>query len=493
MTRRVQSRGRILVIDDQEATRYIFRRILTHAGYEVEEAQTGSEGLAKALQSPDIIISDVNLPDMLGYDVCTRLRSNPLTVSIPILQISASFISNESRVQALEGGADSYLTQPVEPTVLVAQVNALLRLRRAEALSNLSARQWQTTFDALSDGLALVDSEGAVTRANRTFMDFLNLSPSETEGQKIDELFDSRFDIPFKEFVGKEKERPSAEIPFADRWFRVRYDQIKVDPSFKSGSVLLITDITDHKKLQESLKLSERLVANGRLAHIIAHEINNPLEAMTNLLYLSLQATTENESVRSYLHQASDELSRISQITKQVLAYHRGSRQPIQTRANELLESSLAMFQTPIAERGIELTTEIRSSKKLNVHPGEIRQVFSNLVSNALDAIALGGGKLQVRCFDARDYRSQTTGVRFIFSDSGTGISDEVYPKIFEAFYTTKNSKGSGVGLWLSAEVIGKHQGNIRVRTRTKGPYRGTLFDVFLPYSPASSTPGTPA
>ena len=139
------------------------------------------------------------------------------------------------------------------------------------------------------------------------------------------------------------------------------------------------------------------------------------------------------------------------------------------------------------AERGIELVTSMRSSRPLNVHPGEIRQVFSNLISNALDAIGSIGGRLQVRCIDAKDHRSQMSGVRFLFSDSGVGISDDAYPKIFEAFYSTKNSRGSGVGLWLSAEVIGKHQGNIRVRTRNKGPHRGTLFDVFLPYSPGST------
>ena len=137
---------RILIIDDQEQTRYIFRHILTRAGYSIAEAENGTQGLAMAMSLPDLIISDVNLPDMLGYDVCRRLRSNPLTASIPVLQISASFVSDESKVQALEGGADSYLTQPVEPTVLLAQVSALLRLRRAETLSNLSSRQWQTTF-----------------------------------------------------------------------------------------------------------------------------------------------------------------------------------------------------------------------------------------------------------------------------------------------------------------------------------------------------------
>src|SRR5215469_4063376 len=117
-------RGRVLIIDDQEPTRYVFRRILTNAGFQILEASTGADGLEKVVQLPDVIISDVNLPDMLGYDLVRRIKANASTSNIPILQISASFITDESKVQALEGGADSYLIQPVEPTVLVAQVNA---------------------------------------------------------------------------------------------------------------------------------------------------------------------------------------------------------------------------------------------------------------------------------------------------------------------------------------------------------------------------------
>jgi two-component system NtrC family sensor kinase len=178
------SRGRILIIDDQEPARYVFRHSLSRAGFDVDEAKTGTDGLLQAMSEPDLIICDVNLPDMLGYDVCRRLKSNPVTLSIPVLQVSASFISDESRVQALEGGADSYMTQPIEPMVLIAQVNALLRLRQAESLANISARQWQTTFDSLSDGVALLSSEQVIIRTNRTFRDMLGLVPSETEGTR---------------------------------------------------------------------------------------------------------------------------------------------------------------------------------------------------------------------------------------------------------------------------------------------------------------------
>jgi len=477
----IASRGRVLVIDDQEATRYILRRNLTRAGFEVQEAETGAEGLAQAMLGPDLIICDVNLPDMLGYDVCRRLKSNPVTGSIPVLQISASFLSDESKVQALEGGADSYLTQPVEPTVLIAQVNALLRLRRAESLANLSARQWQTTFDSLSDGVVLLDAEGLIVRTNRTFLEMLGLVSSKTEGLPLTDVFLQTFGLAFPQLLPRFSAGPAVELAFEKRWFRLRYNVIDSAPGDESGSILLLTEITDQKKLQETLKFNERLAATGRLAHIIAHEINNPLEAMSNLLYLAEHSATETGETRGYVEQASKELIRISQITKQVLAYHRESKEPVVTRAEEVLHGVLAMFRAHIMGNKVTLDARLRCSGEIFVHPGEIRQVFSNLITNALDAMGHDGGTLRVRCFDATDWRTNRQGVRFFFSDSGPGIPEDLLPSIFDAFFTTKGLKGSGVGLWLSAEILARHEGYIRVRTRTSGSHRGTLFAVFLP------------
>jgi PAS domain S-box-containing protein len=475
------SKGTVLIIDDQETTRYVFRRILDRAGYTVEEAETGREGLAKAMMLPDLIIADINLPDMLGYDVCRRLKSNPLTLSIPVLQISASFITNESKVQALDGGADSYLTQPVEPPVLLAQVNALLRLRKAESMSSLSALQWKTTFDALSDGIALTSADGMLVRVNSTFLSLLNLVSSEAEGRNLAKIFEAKFDMPFAEFLRDAHFGQPVELMFQDRWLRVRYDRVQSDPNIMSGLILLVADITDQKKLQETLKLKEQLAATGRLAHVIAHEINNPLEAMSNLLYLAQMDGTPAEDIRMYLEQASSELMRISQITKQVLAYHRGSTKPVLTNADEILESVLALFRGHILNCGVELELRTGCTEELMLNPGEIRQVLNNVTANALDAMAGTRGRLRVRCMRSADERTARSGVRFVFSDTGYGIPENILPRIFEAFYTTKDSKGSGVGLWLSAEVIGKHRGSVRVRTRTAGKYRGTLFDVFLP------------
>jgi signal transduction histidine kinase len=478
---------RILVIDDREQTRYVFRRLLTLAGYKVEEATTGSEGLAKSLRQPDLIIADFNLPDMLGFDLTRRLKSNPVTSSIPVLQISANFVSGESRVQALQSGADSYLIQPIDPALLLAQIHAMLRLKKAEAMSMLSGRQWQTTFDSLSDGLAIADSKGIIIRANRAFLNMLELTNSQAEGRPLAEVFESRFSTPLPAPDESLPAGSSAELTFAGNWFRFRHDPIQTETSETGGSVLLLTPFTEVKKLQETLKMNERLAATGRLAHIIAHEINNPLEAMSNLLFLAQNDPSITNAGRSYLDQSNRELERISQITKQILAYHRESKHPLAARADELLEDVLAMFRAHMISHRVNIATRVATTELVNVHPGEIRQAFGNLVANALDAIGNHGGQLRVHCLPAFDSKSRSRGVRFLFSDSGPGIPTDVSPHIFDAFYSTKDLKGSGIGLWLTSEIVAKHNGRMRVRSRTDGPYRGTLFDVFLPaYVPAS-------
>src|SRR3954464_9910505 len=169
-----ESTGHILIVDDREENRYISSRILRSAGYSVEEASTGRQGLEKILQQPALVILDVRLPDVLGYEVCRRIKENPQTVNIPVLLVSAAFVTSESQVQALDAGADAYLIQPLEPTVLIATVRALLRLRKAEAGSKLAAKQWQSTFDALSEGIALLDSDWRVVRCNRSLAQLLN-------------------------------------------------------------------------------------------------------------------------------------------------------------------------------------------------------------------------------------------------------------------------------------------------------------------------------
>src|ERR1700744_6194967 len=154
----------------------------------VIEAASERDALELAKQVPPAILLDVKLPDILGYEVCRRLKANPRTSHIPVLQLSAAFVDNESRVYALESGADAYLTQPVEPNVLVATVRSLVKIHAAESLAKLASKQWQATFDALSEGVALVDVSGVIQRCNRAMTQLLRRSYVEIENCALGQL-----------------------------------------------------------------------------------------------------------------------------------------------------------------------------------------------------------------------------------------------------------------------------------------------------------------
>src|SRR5579872_286809 len=293
----------ILVIDDREENRYITARILRRSGFQVIEGRSGSDALSLSQQNPDLIVLDIRLPDMSGYDACKRLKANPATRSIPILHLSATFVSAESKVMSLEGGADAYLTQPVEPPVLVATVKALLRLGKAEALSRLSARQWQATFDSLSEGIGLLDTDGCIQRCNRAMAELLRKRYSEIEGAKVSPLLQTALGLHHQLSVSDSAQSFETESA-GRRWFRVSLNPIFEHDEQLAGGIFILAEITDRKRAEESLRVNEQLAATGRLAHSIAHEINNPLEALTNLIYL-LGTNPPQADYQRYLSMAS--------------------------------------------------------------------------------------------------------------------------------------------------------------------------------------------
>ncbi|HWN16589.1 MAG TPA: response regulator, partial [Candidatus Dormibacteraeota bacterium] len=162
-----ESRGLILNVDDYEASRYARSQMLQRSGFRVLEAGTGAESIRLASERrPDLVLLDVNLPDMDGFEVCRRLRAQAATLTVPIVHISATFLSDRAEELAYEGGADSYLTDPVEPAVLLATIHSLLRLRRAEEGLRAASREWRATFDAIGDGICLLTLDGTVARCN---------------------------------------------------------------------------------------------------------------------------------------------------------------------------------------------------------------------------------------------------------------------------------------------------------------------------------------
>ena len=239
------------------------------------------------------------------------------------------------------------------------------------------------------------------------------------------------------------------------------------------------TDIQDRKDSEVALRKSERLAVAGQLAASIAHEINNPLEAVTNLIYLLNTRATDDET-RQYCAMAQRELSRITDISGQTLRFYRKSSKPVETDLSELLQSLLRLFDPKFSRRNLQVDVQLRSAPRIHAFPNELRQLFANLISNAIDATA-PGGRIRVICRPARDWRNrETSGVRVIVADTGSGISDNIKSHIFEPFVPSKGEAGTGLGLWVSDDIVKRHRGQLRLKSKTAAP-TGTVFSIFLP------------
>ena len=466
-------RPRILIADDREENRYILARILGGEGYECIETQTAAQTLQAAMQMPDLLILDVQLPDVSGFEVCRRLKSDSRTSSITILQISASFLSKDDRVRALEAGADGYLTHPIDRMVLIATVRALLRLRRAEADARNVADQWQTTFDSLSEGVAIVNGEGSIIRWNNAFQEICGTAARLEPGVDAATLLNTVVGThePLSRNV-----RFSGEFPIGRRTIQISVNPVSNKP-VEGERIIVFTDITDRKLSEYALATAEKLAATGKLANAIAHEINNPLEALTNLLYLAQRSDSQTD-INDMLARSSKQVERISRITKQTLSFHRDTEIPVEIEIGELLREVIALVERSTAGHRVQLICQCRSTGKLFGFPGQLNQVFINLIRNAAEA-APPGSNVNIRVSSIE--RTGRKGTRVTVHDRGSGIPIEIQERIFDPFFTTKDLKGSGLGLWVSKSLIAKHEGTIRFRSSPRPGRSGTSFEVFLP------------
>jgi PAS domain S-box-containing protein len=252
---------------------------------------------------------------------------------------------------------------------------------------------------------------------------------------------------------------------------------IRDESGAKTENAAFILDLTNVKRAETALVQSEKLAAVGRLAASISHEINNPLEAITNLIYIARMHPELPSEVAENLSIAAAEVIRCSQITTQTLRFHRQSTRPAATTADQLFHSVTTLYQARLANSSITLNRGHITSTPFECFEGEIRQVLSNLVANSIDAMR-HGGQICLRAHDATDHPTLRRGVRLILADTGHGMTPDTARRIFQPFFTTRELAGTGLGLWISKDIIDSHLGRLTVRSRL---HQGTVFFIFLP------------
>jgi PAS domain S-box-containing protein len=350
-------------------------------------------------------------------------------------------------------------------------------------------------------GLAFFDRNCRIVRVNQVFADMTGISLSSHLGRTLRELlgqpvahqledavlhvFAQEQPVRNLELIGPSQSGTPSTQNQPTTWLASAYPVRSTAEQMRWVGVIVL-DASERKRSEEALRKTEKLAATGRLAASIAHEINNPLEAITNLLFLLRSYCDLQDPALNYVVMAEHEATRISEITQQTLRFYRQSTLPGRVRMGELLNSVLSLY--PARINSLKLQVERRYDAELDIfcYAGELRQVFANLVGNAIDASNVHG-RLILRARPSRSWKDPAQrGIRFVVADNGSGMESAVRERIFEAFFTTKEITGTGLGLWVSREIVEKHRGLIHVRSRPafSGRPSGTIFQIFIPDDP---------
>ena len=367
-------------------------------------------------------------------------------------------------------------------------------LRQRQQETERQHAELETIYQTSPVGLALFDpAEFRYLRLNDRHAEILGRRCEQILGRRFDEVapIDGLREMFVSAASGHAVKNHIVEGELPTRPGEPRIWDVSFAPVYgPDGSIQAITaawlEITHLKRAESALVQSEKLAAVGRLASSISHEINNPLEAITNLLYLISGHDRLPEDLRIYVHMAQSELSRVSQIATQTLRFHRQAAKPTWVVPGELIDAVLNLYHGRLSNSGIRVESSYRTKRRVLCFENDIRQVLNNLIANAIDAMR-NGGRLLVRTNDAVQQSTGRTGVRLTIADTGHGMSDAVQQRVFEPFYTTKGMNGTGLGLWISEGIVQRHCGRMEVRSSTQPECHGTVFTLFLPVAEESS------
>lgn len=343
-------------------------------------------------------------------------------------------------------------------------------------------------FEYAASGMAITDLKGCFQETNpayreivgRTLMDLQAESilsiTHDDDREKCRYLLEKLRSGETPSFVlEKRYQRPDQ----SSVWVRNSFSLLKDERGLPSHIILICNDITEKRRAQRLLVEQEKLVLVGQLATSIAHEINNPLEAVLNLLYLIKDSESLDE-IHAFAAQAEEEIQRAAQIASNTLKFHKQQARPAGTNVVQLVESVLVLFKGKLGSAKVNAEVEARGQPQLVCFAGELRQVLANLIGNALDAMP-SGGTLRVKVRPSTDWRTGEAGVRITVADTGFGMSPETRGRIYLPFFTTKETSGTGLGLWVTAGILARHRGSMHLRSKTTPGASGTAFTLILP------------
>ncbi|HTB96929.1 MAG TPA: ATP-binding protein [Terracidiphilus sp.] len=483
----IGKRASVLLVDDNRDMREYVDRLLRRR-FDVISASNGIEALAAIrTRRPDLVLTDIMMPEMNGFEFLRAFRADPATSTIPVILLSAR-AGEEAESAGLEAGADDYLVKPFTARELMARVGAhismyqlRLELMRKEQDLRMKAEaaehRYRAILESISEGFLLVDRNWRIVYANEQWAALGSLQLSEAIGKVLWDMFpglsESLFGRSYREAMETHQVMRVEEFykPL-NRWFHAN-----IYPS-SEGISIFAQDVTERRRHQDQLLLSEKLAATGRLAATIAHEINNPLESVLNLIYLARTSRDLSERLREILMIAETEVTRVSHIARHTLGFYRDTSAPSQVDMAALMEEVLTVYESRLRAGGIEVRKDFTVLPPVEALRGEMHQVFSNLFSNAIDAMR-DGGTLTI---SLRENEQDTSlGIRVRIEDNGIGIPPENLDKLFEAFFTTKPSTGTGLGLWVVKQFVESWGGRIEVTSSVEPDTHGTAFTLLVP------------
>ncbi|HEY4009378.1 MAG TPA: ATP-binding protein [Acidobacteriaceae bacterium] len=487
---------RVLLIEDYEEDAVLLERFLARAGYKVHARRIDTEAqLREILTQPeliDLVLADYTLPSFSARDALAIIQESRLEV--PFIIVSGT-IDEVSAVSAMRAGAHDYVLkghlERLLPSIERELADAERRRERlrTEAELRLVQQRFSATFNQAAVGMAHTSITGRFQLVNQRLAEMLGVAVDRLATLSLTDFL-----------MPSEREQEAAELAALVAGKKAGYcvenellrsdgttfpaqltvSLLREDDSRAPSLLWVVEDISARKaaeretgELMTRLINSERLAAAGRMANTLAHEINNPLEALTNIVYL-LQTHDLPPQARELAAVAARELERVGHITRSTLSFYRkvpGRMLDLRTILDEVVQ----LFSSRAMQHRIHIESSFDDSVREAVYDPALRQVFANLVGNAIESMEGSGGRLIVR---ARLERSQSV---VLISDTGHGIEPVHLRSVFEPFFTTKGERGTGLGLWVTRGIVEEQGGRLHLRTRTSGRCRGTTVRVELP------------